>query len=348
MQNSSEKILKVKTSKEYDVIVKKGLLSTVGERLLGVTSPCKVAIITDDVVDKLYSNVVVKSLKESSFEVVKFVFPHGEGSKNLNTFAEIVNFLAENQLTRTDLVIALGGGVVGDITGFSAATYLRGIKYVQIPTTLLSQVDSSIGGKTAVDLDMGKNLVGAFKQPSLVLCDVDTLKSLPEEVYLDGMGEVLKYAILDKKVFDLLSSDNHDLVDLIYLCLDYKRRVVEIDEFEKHERKLLNLGHTPAHAIEKLSKYQISHGVAVGMGLKIILDGAKNCKIMSDEDYKKIVNALSKYGVLKDCPYSKEQILSAVGSDKKRSANDISLVIPKAVGEVEIIKVPLEDVKEYI
>ncbi len=348
MQNSVIKKLTVEASGKYDVLIGQGLIDNIGEYLLEVIGTCKIAIITDDVVNNLYVDRVISSLTKKSFNVVKFVFKNGESSKNLNTYCEIMNFLAENELTRSDAIVALGGGVVGDMAGFASATYLRGIKYVQVPTTLLSQVDSSIGGKTAVDLDMGKNLVGAFKQPSLVLCDVDTLKSLPEEIYLDGMGEVLKYAILDKKVFDLLSSDNHDLADLIYLCLDYKRRVVEIDEFEKHERKLLNLGHTPAHAIEKLSKYQILHGVAVGMGLKIMLDGAKNCKIMSDEDYKKIVNALSKYGVLKDCPYSKEQILSAVGSDKKRSANDISLVVPKTVGKVEIIKVPLEDVKEYI
>lgn len=346
--NVKEKILTVNASNNYDVVISSDILPHAGEYLARVILPCKIALITDDVVDKLYSNQVVNSLVGNGYNVVKFVFPNGEGSKNLDTFEKIMNFLAENELTRTDAIIALGGGVVGDIAGFSAATYMRGIKYVQIPTTLLSQVDSSIGGKTAVDLPSGKNLVGAFKQPSLVLCDTSVLKSLSQQTYLDGVGEVLKYAVLDQKVFDLLSCDKFDLIDLIYLCLDYKRKVVEIDEFEKHERKLLNLGHTIAHAIEKLSDYKISHGLAVAMGLKTILIGAKNTKIMSEDEYNKIVKVLDKFQVLKDCPYSKDQILSVIGADKKRSADKICLVIPKSVNDVKIVEVMLSDVKEYI
>lgn len=348
MQKNKEIILKVNASSKYQIVIANGILSTVGERLLNISAPCTVAVITDDIVDKLYSSVVISSLTEKNFKVVKYVFPNGEGSKNLDTYAEIINFLAQNELTRTDIIVALGGGVVGDMAGFAAATYLRGVKYVQIPTTLLSQVDSSIGGKTAVDLEKGKNLVGAFKQPSLVLCDTETLKTLSKEIYLDGMGEVCKYAVLDKKVFNLLSKDEYNLADLIYLCLDYKRKIVQKDEFEKNKRKLLNLGHTIGHAIEKLGEYKILHGVAVAMGLKIMLEGAKNKGLLSANEYAKIISLISKMELLLECPFSKEQILSAIGSDKKRKGNKISLVVPYGIQKVKIEDVALDDVKEYI
>ena len=195
-ENSNIKKITVKASGEYQVIIGGGILQNVGEYVKQVIEPCSVAIITDDIVDKLYSTVVENSLTQSGYNVCKFVFQHGEQSKTLETYGQILNFLAQNALTRTDTVVALGGGVVGDMAGFAAATYLRGIRYVQIPTTLLAQIDSSVGGKTAVDLPSGKNLVGAFKQPSLVLCDTDALSTLPKEIFIDGMGETAKYALL--------------------------------------------------------------------------------------------------------------------------------------------------------
>ena len=202
MKNSNlEKIIvKVKASGEYDVIIASGLLSQVGEMLKTIAPFDTVAVITDDVVDALYSKTVVQSIISAGFKAVKFVFKNGEQSKNIDTYAQILNFLAQNKLTRTDLILALGGGVVGDMAGFCSATYLRGIKYVQVPTTLLAQVDSSVGGKTAIDLAQGKNLVGAFKQPELVICDTDALKTLPREVFVDGMGECAKYALLDERI----------------------------------------------------------------------------------------------------------------------------------------------------
>jgi 3-dehydroquinate synthase len=348
MQKNNQKILKVNAYSKYQIVIANGLHTSVGELILKVSSPCKVAVITDDIVDSLYSNEIISSLTKNNFTVVKYVFPNGEGSKNLDTYAKIINFLAQNELTRTDIIVALGGGVVGDMAGFAAATYLRGIKYVQIPTTLLSQVDSSVGGKTAVDLSKGKNLVGAFKQPSLVLCDIDTLKTLPKEVYLDGLGEVCKYAVLDKKVFNLLGKDEYSLTDLIYLCLDYKRKIVQKDEFEKSKRKLLNLGHTIGHAIEKLGEYKIPHGVAVAMGLKIMLDGARNKGLLSATEYEKIISLINKLGLKMDCPFTKDEILSSIGSDKKRKGNKISLVVPYGVQKVRIVDIALDEVKEYI
>ena len=244
MQINEWKKIRVKASSEYDVIIGHDLIKRAGDLIEGVIKPCKIAVITDDVVSALYFETLKNSLTQKGFVVIKYAFAHGEESKNLQTYGEILNFLAENQLTRTDAVVALGGGVVGDISGFVASTYLRGIKYIQIPTTLLAQIDSSVGGKTAIDLSCGKNLVGAFCQPQLVICDVNALSTLPKDIFICGMGETAKYALLDKKIFDLLSGE-YDILDLVYLCVDYKRKVVEKDEFECGERKLLNLGHIP-------------------------------------------------------------------------------------------------------
>ena len=250
------KTVKVNASKSYDVLIGRNLIERAGELIEKVLPICTLALVTDDTVDALYSKTVTTALENAGYKVKKFVFCHGEENKNLTTYSEILNFLAQNELTRTDAVVALGGGVVGDMAGFAAATYLRGIKYIQIPTTLLAQIDSSVGGKTAIDLTHGKNLVGAFCQPSLVICDVNTLSTLPKEIYLDGMGEAVKYAFLDKKIYTLLQ-DEYDILDLVYLCVDYKRFVVENDEFERGMRKLLNLGRT----VLKSCQVTLSHTV---------------------------------------------------------------------------------------
>ena len=265
MEQNIKKI-NVKTSTNYDVIIGKNILKDSGEIISSVLPKCKIALITDDIVDSLYADIVQTSLEKEGYQVEKFIFPNGEKSKNLFTFGEILNFLAENEFTRTDAVVALGGGVVGDMSGFAAATFLRGIKYVQIPTTLLAQIDSSVGGKTAIDLESGKNLVGAFCQPLVVICDVSIIDNLPLDTFIGGMGELAKYAVLDKKVFDELNKSNFDMEKLIYLSIDYKRMIVEQDEFEGGKRRLLNLGHTPAHGIERLSEYKIPHGRAVASG----------------------------------------------------------------------------------
>ncbi len=349
MQNNlAQKTIKIKASKSYEVIIGSGLLSQVGKYVKQVINECKIAVITDDTVDKLYGTEVCDSLKASGFKVVKFVFKHGEESKNLKTYGQILEFLAENELTRTDAIVALGGGVTGDMAGFASATYLRGIKYIQIPTTLLAQIDSSVGGKTAIDLESGKNLVGAFCQPELVLVDTNTLESLSKEILTDGMGEVAKYAILDKKVFSLLEKDNYNMQDLIYLCVDYKRRIVEKDEFEKNQRKFLNLGHTPAHGIEKLSGYTIAHGRAVSMGLNIILENSLKHKLVSENEYKKIKQVIFKCVGENECPYSVKEICSASFSDKKRSGDNITLVMVKGVGKISLNKISVDQLWGYL
>lgn len=341
------KTISVNTSKRYDVIIGKDILSKTGEMIKKVIKPCKIALITDDVVDKLYSSRVIKSIESADFKVVKFVFKAGEQSKNLTVYGQILSFMAENQLTRTDAVVALGGGVVGDIAGFSAATFLRGISYVQIPTTLLAQIDSSIGGKTAIDLPQGKNLVGAFKQPSLVICDVNTLNTLPDIIYSDGMGEAVKYACLDEKVYSLLLSKAYDIQDLVYLSIDYKRQVVEADEFEGGMRKLLNLGHTFAHAIEKLSDFSISHGHAVAMGIKMILQTSLNHGYIDKALYENLTKIVNLNTGDNKCPYSIKKLCTAMQSDKKRSGDKITLITVNGIGDCRQKEMLLSDLEGF-
>lgn len=338
----------VNASTKYQVLIGEGLLEKTGEIVKDVIPTCKIAIITDDVVDGLYSEKVIKSLVENGFSVAKFVFEQGEKNKNLLTYGNILSFLAKEKLTRTDAIIALGGGVVGDVAGFVAATYLRGIKYVQIPTTLLAQVDSSVGGKTAVDLPEGKNLVGAFCQPQAVICDATALKTLPNSVFLDGMGEVAKYAFLDKKIFDHISADNNDLAQLIYLCVDYKRKIVEQDEFESGNRKLLNLGHTPAHGIELLSNYAIPHGNAVAVGLKIVLDSSYKHGFIDVETHANGVLVLEKCVGKIENHFSLKEICSSALNDKKRNGDFISLIMIYGIGDCRVVKINVNELWGYL
>ena len=343
------KTIKVNASKSYDILIGNGLLDKVGEIFRERFSAKKIAVITDDRVDNLYGAKVVNALNEKGFVVSKFTFPNGEKSKNIDTYADILRFLAKEQITRTDLIVALGGGVVGDITGFSASTFNRGVPFVQIPTTLLSQIDSSVGGKTAIDLDEGKNLVGAFYQPSLVLCDIDTLSTLPQQEFACGMGEGAKYAILDSKVFELIEKD-FDLLDFIYLCIDYKRQIVEQDEFEKGNRKLLNLGHTLAHGIEKLSGYTILHGNAVAKGLKIVLQASKKHGFIDQKVFEDCISILKKCvgeNTNLDCEYDISDLVKVAMLDKKRDGDFINVVMVKGVGACSIEKVKTDELLEY-
>lgn len=345
---SNERKITVKASGVYDVVIANNLIDSVGELILSTVGNAKIAVITDDVVDVLYADRVINSLTTSGFEVVKYVFPHGEESKNLSNYGDILEFLSLNHFTRSDVMVALGGGVVGDITGFSAATYMRGIKYIQIPTTLLAQIDSSVGGKTAVDLPSGKNLVGAFKQPSLVICDTDTLSTLPKEIFLDGMGEAVKYAVLDKGVYELLSQENYNIEDLVYLCVDCKRKIVEADEFESGKRKLLNLGHTVAHGIEKLSEYKISHGKAVSMGLNIILKASLKNGFIDQNLYNDISSVVKNCVGENDCPYDIENISECALFDKKRTGDSVAVIAVYGVGDCRAINVKVTELKEFL
>lgn len=342
-------IIKIDASRSYDVIIDKNIISSCGLFFRKLFSRCKVALITDSNVDKLYSSSVVCSLESENYKVYKYVFEAGEQSKNLSVFSDIQNFLTENSFTRTDIIVALGGGVAGDIAGFCAATYMRGIRYVQIPTTLLAAIDSSVGGKTAVNTEYGKNLIGAFHQPSLVIVDTDTFDSLPQNVFADGMGEFAKYALLIGGSFaERIKNNSFSVSDMISDCIIYKSNIVKRDEYETGERKLLNLGHTIAHAIEKIENYTVSHGKAVAIGLNEITYLCMRNGICSEESYNDIVAILKNCGVHYSFDYDMTDIISAMKSDKKRTDDGISLILIKSAGNVFIKNMTISDAEEFL
>ena len=337
--------IRVGTSRPYDVHIERGSLKNSGKLISDIINSKKAVIVTDDTVDILYSNTLAESLEKSGISFDIFVFPHGEQSKNLHTLGDIFDFLCEKGITRSDFLIALGGGVVGDITGFAAASYLRGIDFVQIPTTLLSQVDSSVGGKTAVDIPGGKNLVGAFKQPALVICDSDTLKTLPEEELACGMAEVIKYGMIrDKNLFDLCESHNieniHEVMDeIVSTCVDIKRQVVENDEFDKGERMILNFGHTLGHAIEGWHNYtDYTHGMGVAAGMCMIT--RRLCSSNMAERLEKCVEAY-RLPISTEAPMS--ELLPFCTKDKKCESSSINYIICPEIGMSEIVKAATTD-----
>lgn len=345
------KIVSVKASQSYEVVIGEGLLTCLGKHLLQICSKCKVAVISDTNVWPIYGNAVVKSLTDSGYEAIHYAFEAGEASKNPKTYIQILNFLAENKITRSDLIIALGGGVVGDATGFAAATYLRGMKYVQIPTSLLAMVDSSVGGKTAIDLPAGKNLVGAFKQPVLVLCDVSTLNSLPQEVFLDGCAEVIKYGILyDKTLFHYLQKTgvDFDRESVIAKCVAYKCDVVQEDEFDTGVRQKLNLGHTIGHGIEAASEYRMSHGRAVAAGMAIVAKAAAKYGYCDKSVYEDICNTLQRFSLPCETKFSAHELYQSALSDKKRTGGTVNLIIPRNIGCCDIVPTPVAELKSFI
>ena len=348
----------VTASGRYDVLIGTGLLSNCGKYVREVSPAVKLAVITDDNVDRLHGEKVVKALESGGFEVCKFVFPHGEQSKTPETLIKIWNFLCENNITRSDCLVALGGGVTGDMTGFAAASYLRGMDFIQFPTTLLAQVDSSVGGKTGVDLPGGKNLVGAFKQPKLVLCDIDALDTLPEEFFVDGMGEVVKHGMIKSaKLFEQLEkydlkslrANKEVLEDVIAQNISIKRDVVQIDECDRGERMKLNFGHTLAHSIEQYYNYTgITHGQAVAAGMKMITQVAERNGFAEAGTLEKLKNCLDLYKLNVTVEPAINQLGAACLNDKKRFGNSINIVVCSSVGNSELKKMPVEEFLKMI
>lgn len=341
------KTLHLHVSKPYDVLLESGLIKRTYKLIEPFCKGRNVAIITDDIVDRLYGESLLRQLKESGYSVVKYALPNGELSKNINTLSNILEFLAENNFKRNDYMIALGGGVPGDITGLASAIYMRGIGFIQIPTTLLAMVDASVGGKTAIDLKAGKNLAGAFWQPSLVICDIDIIKNLPENIFKEGMGEVLKYDIIDNLgIFESVLNDNveENLESIIYECIRSKQQIVEQDEFEtKGVRKLLNVGHTFAHGLEKLSSYSIPHGFAVATGLVWEAGIAYELGICSLELFETIKRVVKKWNLLVNFEYSNAELVEAMKKDKKNNDNSISFVLPIELGDCREKKLKAEE-----
>ena len=335
----------VATGVPYDVLVGKGTVALAPD-FVRTTFPkaSKLALVADSTVDGLHGDRTVRLFEDAGLRVERIVFPAGEKSKTLETYAELVRSLAALRLSRKDVVIALGGGVTGDMAGFAAATYMRGIDFIQLPTTLLAMVDSSVGGKTAVDLPEGKNLVGAFHQPRAVFCDPDFLETLPERWRVDGMGEVLKYSILgDAALFARLEAKPLEPISTadVARCIEMKRDVVSRDEFESGERKMLNLGHTFGHAIEKLSAYTLSHGSAVATGIAMASRAAAKLGMLAPDALTRIEALVAAMGYRRRVDYPVEAIVRAMGGDQKVAGSSVDLILPTAVGTCVIRPTPL-------
>ena len=345
------KTVHIDASRSYDVRIGRGLLDDCGRQIAERVRCASAAVVADDTVYAVYGERVCASLEAAGVRTVCYVFPHGEKSKNLLEYAKILNFLAGNRVTRADALIALGGGVTGDLGGFAAATYLRGIPFVQLPTTLLAAVDSSVGGKTAVDLPAGKNLAGAFYQPELVLCDLDTLDSLPREIFLDGCAEVIKYAVLgSRELFALLADipSGKGLEEVTARCVEMKRDFVQSDELDRGARQMLNLGHTFGHAVEASSRFTLSHGKSVAIGMAMILRAACSRGLCSAETRDAVIALLQRYGLPTECPYPADMLLGALSADKKIFGTRLNMVVPTDIGACRLLPVGVDELSGWL
>lgn len=308
-----------------------------------------IVVVTDENVKPLYLDRYMQNLQSVGFDVYSFTIAPGEESKSGEVYLELLNYLAEIPLTRADALVALGGGVVGDLTGFAAATYLRGIKVIQVPTTVLAVVDSSIGGKTAINLPAGKNLAGAFHQPALIWRDVTMLESLPADTYLNGMAEVIKYGVLaDADLWSLLlnyANVQNNMPEIIDRCVSIKNRIVAEDEFDTGTRQLLNFGHTIGHAIERASDFVVSHGFAVAKGMAAIADISARQGWCSRECAQEIIQLLENYGFDLSIDYSMDELYNIMLSDKKRKGGVIDLVVPERIGKCVLKRLTTEELK---
>lgn len=329
-------VIPITTKAPYDVVLDHGIIDAIGSAFLHVCPYAHTAaIITDDNVAPLYAARVEQSIQGQGIDTIRFVFAHGEEQKNIATWQDIMRFLADNHMTRSDAVMALGGGVAGDMAGFAAATYMRGIDVVQVPTSLLADIDSSVGGKTAVDLPEGKNLVGAFWQPKLVWADVDCLATLPRDFQIDGMGEMLKCGVLQgHDLFGKLQEQrSEDLLQLISACIRLKDHYVSADEKEQGLRRYLNLGHTFGHAVEMLHHYTLSHGKCVAIGLCLMARACEAQGIAKPGVAGQIVQAAQRIGLPTTTTYSADAIVDAARHDKKCVGDHINVILIHDIGD---------------
>ena len=344
--------IRIQASVPYEVMVGDGVAAQAPAFIRGELRRAKKAVlVADSNVGPIYADAVTDGLAAAGLDVSEFVFPAGERSKNLATYGSLIDFLAAHRIDRTDVAVALGGGVTGDLTGFAAATYKRGIAFVQMPTSLLAMVDSSVGGKTGVDIEAGKNLVGAFHQPRAVFCDTRFLATLPDGWRMDGMGEVLKYAILgDVSLFERLEKGPLAPIGECEIagCIGMKRDVVEKDEREGSVRKLLNLGHTFAHAIEKLSCYAVSHGRAVATGIAMASRVAESSGALAATDRVRIEALIAAMGYEVRTGFASADLAEAILADKKVEGDSIDLVLPQAVGRCFVRSTPLSEIGKVV
>ena len=346
------KTVRVAASSEYEVLIGSGLLDGAGELVRQALPKAeKIAVISESTVHPFYGARLRQSLESAGYVVAEYVLPCGEASKNGENFLKILNFLAANRLTRSDAVAALGGGMVGDLAGFAAASYLRGVACVQLPTTLLAGVDSSVGGKTAIDLDMGKNLAGAFCQPARVICDYDTLGTLPESVFTDGCAEVIKYGVLaDPGLFAHLEKKGRDF-ELEYVldrCVSIKRDYVCADEFDTGLRRQLNLGHTFGHAVEAASNFELSHGKAVAIGMAVVARAAAAKDLCPRECAGRITALLEKFGLPTKTDMDMDALYGHMLSDKKRLGGTVNIIVPEDIGRCRVLPLPVGQAGEFM
>ena len=345
------KRIHIQTSQSYDVLIEGGLLAQAGELLAERFSPRTAVLLTDTTVDTLYAGQVADALARAGFRVLRYAFAGGESNKTLSTVAEILAFLSQNAVTRSDLLVALGGGIVGDVVGFSAAVYLRGLRFVQIPTTFLAAIDASVGGKTGVNLPTGKNLAGAFWQPACVLCDCETFRTLPRTVFLDGVAEAIKYGVLeDEALFNALAASPEiaDIEDVVFRCIQLKSRFVAEDERDVGQRQLLNLGHTLGHAIERVSGYQVSHGHGVAIGMVAAARAAERLGYAKAPCSERIIAALQTHGLPVSTSLPTNALLQAMTRDKKRTGATLNLVLPERIGACGIVPFAVDRLPEFI
>ena len=335
--------LKVNASKNYDIILSDNLsqFSLMASHVNG----SNVLIVTDDNVNALYGGALDNYFTGKN--VFTYVLPHGEENKNGENYFKIINFLAENGFTRNDAVVTFGGGVVGDIGAFVASTYMRGITLIAVPTTLLSAVDSSVGGKTGIDLPSGKNLCGTFYQPNAVYINVNFLKTLPNREVVSGMGEVIKYAFLSDTVNSELISKGVTK-ELIYNCLQIKANVVNNDEFENGLRMILNLGHTVGHAIESLSGYNYSHGECVAKGINYAIKLSKKVLNLSDNVTTKLYGVLNLYNFDLTCNFTAKELVNQIKKDKKSTGDSVNFVLVEDVAKPVIKKISYTELENLL
>ena len=352
--------LEIDTPHPYRVLIGTFLLEQSGGLVRDACPRAtRALIITDSNVGPLYGAPVRESLESEDLDVEVATFPAGEGHKRIETFSALLERCADCQLTRGDVVVALGGGVVGDMAGFVAASYMRGIDFVQVPTTLLAMVDSSVGGKTAIDLDAGKNLAGAFWQPRLVIADVGCLGTLSDEQFADGCGEIVKHAaIADADLFAelertpltpaLLKADLNRVAWLVARNVDIKRAVVVADERESSMRKLLNFGHSIGHGVEAAERYRLGHGTCVGIGMVAICSASETAGVCPEGTPERIARLLREHGLSLAFDVGADEVFDEALHDKKRSGSSICLVVLREIGRAAIAPTPLDEFRRII
>lgn len=345
------RVVNINASENYNVYIEKGLIDRVGEFAADICKGRGAVVISDSNVAPLYADRVKSSLVSNGFETSVFVIPAGEQEKNPENLVKAADFLIDAGLTRSDLIVALGGGVITDMAGLCGALYQRGIKVLQLPTSLLAMVDSSVGGKTAVNLSKGKNMFGAFYQPSAVLCDSTVLSTLPEAEFSNGMAEVIKYAVLRSgKLVELINTDDIEslLDEIIEECVSIKRDYVCADEFDRGDRQFLNLGHTVGHAIERSSHFSVPHGSAVAAGMCIMSRACHKLDICSLDTVKLIEAMCRKYKLPTDTTLDEDTLFDSSLADKKREGGEISLVMVRGMGDCYLHKAPTEYLTQII